>query len=121
VLKVVASRHICRFAPDARKKVMVPWSGLILGTICTLRHVIGTSDFAGVERLSRRFPRSLLERRRRQSCSKSFISRFLRLTRLSEPRHVLANLEALPFGVCQRPRSFFSGQTLAIGTRDALG
>ncbi len=46
MLNVVANRHICRFAPNARKKVIVPPpSDLALRTSRALWHVIGPPNF----------------------------------------------------------------------------
>lgn len=41
-LCLAANRHICRFAPNATKKVIIPLpAGLALRTTRALRHVIG--------------------------------------------------------------------------------
>ena len=47
--------------------------------------------------------------------------RFLGLPQDAEALHVLANLDALPLHISHRPRTFFRGQSLPVGARDAFG
>jgi hypothetical protein len=57
----------------------------------------------------------------RQDRSRSRLFCFLGLPQGVEPFHVLADRNGLPLDICHSLRTFFDGQTLPIGARDAFG
>jgi hypothetical protein len=48
---------------------------------------------------------------------KGRVGRFLGPAQLSKPRHVLANIDGLLFGIRHGSHAFFGSQTLTIGAR----
>jgi len=110
------------FAPNARKKVIVPpRSDLALRKTPGLSHDrLPRFRRLPYRPLNPRLSRALLRRRRWQRRLKDCVSCFLGLTNFSKPRHVLTNIDGLLFDIGQCPRSLFSGQALTIGTRDGF-
>jgi len=52
---------------------------------------------------------------------KGCVGYFLGSAQLPKPRHVLANIDGVLFGIRHRSRTFFSRHALTIGTRNAFG